>query len=77
MKSRVMHPGIEQDDFFDIRSGVREGSVLSPILFIIAVDDMLEYLAARPYSGSARWAGQQCHAQGTSAAAEEEESDDA
>jgi len=47
MKSRVMHSGIAQDDFFRITSGVREGSVLSPILFIIAVDDMLEYLAAR------------------------------
>ena len=49
MQSRVMHPDISQDDFFKIVSGVREGSVLSPILFIIAVDDMLEYLKARPF----------------------------
>jgi hypothetical protein len=68
MKSRVMHPGIPQEEFFDIHSGVREGSVLSPILFIIAVDDMLEYLAARPYRGSDRWAGQQPHPKGASAA---------
>ncbi|MGB1607458.1 MAG: reverse transcriptase domain-containing protein, partial [Promethearchaeia archaeon] len=49
MQSRVMHPDISQDEFFKIVSGVREGSVLSPILFIIAVDDMLEYLKARPF----------------------------
>jgi len=49
MKSRVMHPGIPQDEFFPIASGVREGSVLSPILFIIAVDDMFEFLQEKPF----------------------------
>ena len=49
MRSRVIHPGIPADDYFDIEIGVREGSVLSPILFLVAVDDMREYLAARPF----------------------------
>ena len=56
MKSRVMHPGIAQDDFFPIASGVREGSVLSPILFIIAVDDMFDFLQAKPYADPSRGA---------------------
>ena len=49
MRSRVIHPGIPKDDFFNIEIGVREGSVLSPILFLVAVDDMREYLANRPF----------------------------
>jgi hypothetical protein len=67
MQSRVMHPAIPQDDFFKIVSGVREGSVLSPILFIIAVDDMIEYLKARPFRRPDRHAGQQPAASGASA----------
>ena len=49
MESRVMHPGIPQDEFFPIDNGTREGSVLSPILFVIAVDDMSDYLSAHPF----------------------------
>ena len=49
MRSRVIHPGIPNDDFFNIEIGVREGSVLSPILFLVAVDDMREYLEKRPF----------------------------
>ena len=67
MQSRVMHPDIPQDDFFRIVSGVREGSVLSPILFIIAVDDMLDYLKARPFRQPDRHTGQTSHAVGAAA----------
>ena len=49
MRSRVIHPEIADDDYFNIEVGAREGSVLSPILFLVAIDDMAEYLAARPF----------------------------
>ena len=49
MQSHVLHPHIPQDDFFSIHVGVREGSVLSPILFLVAIDDMREYLAKHPF----------------------------
>ena len=49
MQSRVLHPNISQDDYFDIEIGVREGSVLSPILFLAAIDDMRDYLAKNPF----------------------------
>ena len=49
MQSRVMHPGIPHDDFFPILTGAREGSVLSPILFVVAVDDMSDDLMQHPY----------------------------
>ena len=54
MRSRVIHPGIPNDDFFNIEIGVREGSVLNPILFLVAVDDMREYLANRHAGPSAQ-----------------------
>ena len=69
MQSRVMHPDIPQDDFFKVVSGVREGSVLSPILFIIAVDDMLEYLKARPFRQPDRHSTQHERGAGASARA--------
>jgi len=47
MRSRVIHPGIPNDDDFHIEVGVREGSSLSPIVFLVAVDDMREYLVNR------------------------------
>ena len=40
----ITNQGIAQDDFFEVTSGVREGSVLSWILFIIAVDNIFRYL---------------------------------
>ena len=40
MHSRVIHPDIAADDYFNIEVGAREGSVLSPILFLVAIDDM-------------------------------------
>jgi hypothetical protein len=40
VKSRVAHPEIPPDDFFDILQGLREGSKLSPLLFNLAVNDM-------------------------------------
>ena len=49
MQSHVLHPHIPDDDYFDIEVGVREGSVLSPILFLVAVDDMCEYLMKHPF----------------------------
>ena len=49
MRSRVIHPNIPADDYYNIEVGAREGSVLSPILFLVAIDDMQEYLAARPF----------------------------
>jgi len=49
-QSRVMHPGISQDCFFDLPHGIREGSILGPILFVVAVDDMPEYLAQHPFN---------------------------
>ena len=44
-----MHPDIAQADFFDLPHGIREGSLLGPILFVIAVDDMAEELIAHPF----------------------------
>jgi hypothetical protein len=40
VKSRVAHPEIPPEEFFDIPQGLREGSKLSPLLFNIAVNDM-------------------------------------
>ena len=49
MQSHVLHPHIPDYDYFDIEVGVREGSVLSPILFLVAIDDMREYLMKHPF----------------------------
>lgn len=46
VKSRVDHPEIPEDEFFDIPQGLREGSKLSPLLFNLAVNDMSEVLTA-------------------------------
>ena len=43
MKSRVLHPLIPTDEFFDIPQGLREGSKLLPLLFNLAVNHMREY----------------------------------
>lgn len=51
VQSRVTHPDIPPDDFFDIPQGLREGSKLSPLLFNIAVKDM-ESIILRPATGS-------------------------
>ena len=48
--SRVMHPDIAQTDFFDLPHGIREGSILGPVLFVIAVDDMAEELRWYPFT---------------------------
>ena len=65
MRSRVIHPDIAADDYFNIEVGAREGSVLSPILFLVAIDDMQEYLAARPFQQDASTAGQSAKRQRT------------
>ena len=65
MRSRVIHPDIAADDYFNIEVGAREGSVLSPILFLVAIDDMQEYLAARPFQQDAPTAGQSAKRQRT------------
>ena len=49
MRSRVIHPNIPADDYYNIEVGAREGSVLSPILLLVAIEDMQEYLAAHPF----------------------------
>ena len=51
MQSQVMHPAIAKDDFFDINIGLREGSILSPILFLVVADDMQAYLQKHPFEG--------------------------
>jgi hypothetical protein len=48
VKSRVAHPEIPPDEFFEIPQGLREGSKLSPLLFNLAVNDMENELL-RPY----------------------------
>ena len=49
MRSRVIHPNIPADDYYNIEVGAQEGSVLSPILLLVAIEDMQEYLAAHPF----------------------------
>ncbi len=49
VKSRVAHPEIPPDEFFEIPQGLREGSKLSPLLFNIAVNDMESKLLS-PYT---------------------------
>ena len=51
MQSQVMHPAIAKDEFFDINIGLREGSILSPILFLVVADDMQAYLQKHPFEG--------------------------
>ena len=51
VKSRVDHPEIPKDVFFDIPQGLREGSKLSPLLFNLAVNDMHDVLTAPRLSG--------------------------
>jgi hypothetical protein len=48
VQSRVAHPDIPPDEFFDIPQGLREGSKLSPLLFNLAVNDMEKELTAPP-----------------------------
>ena len=43
-KSRVLHPYIPADEFYEVHQGLREGSKLSPILFNVLVNSLEEEL---------------------------------
>lgn len=43
-KSRVLHPHVDKDDFFEVPQGLREGSKLSPVLFNVLVNSLEEEL---------------------------------
>jgi hypothetical protein len=43
-KSRVLHPHVDKDDFFEVPQGLREGSKLSPVLFNVLVNSLEEDL---------------------------------
>ena len=46
--------GNEQDDFFEVNSGVRQGCVISPLLFILATDYIMKSVQ-KTHTAGLRW----------------------